>query len=86
MAVRKITDADGTGWDVYDVVLPPDLRPGQAQRNSADSGRFRVPTAWLCFESASEKRRLNPIPDGWEAASADTLIQLLSAATKVKPA
>ena len=28
---------------------------------------------WLCFESDEEKRRLAPVPKGWEAATADDL-------------
>jgi hypothetical protein len=35
---------------------------------------------WLCFESGSEKRRLAPIPSGWEVCGTRALEQLCSRA------
>ncbi|MDB4881406.1 MAG: hypothetical protein JWL95_172 [Gemmatimonadetes bacterium] len=33
---------------------------------------------WLVFESDREKRRLRPIPDGWELRSESELLALLA--------
>lgn len=30
---------------------------------------------WLCFETAGEKRRLAPVPEGWDRADDDTIEQ-----------
>jgi hypothetical protein len=30
---------------------------------------------WLCFETAGEKRRLAPVPEGWERADDETIEQ-----------
>ena len=30
---------------------------------------------WLCFETIGEKRRLAPVPDGWDRADDDTIEQ-----------
>lgn len=39
---------------------------------------------WLCFESeAGEKRRLVPVPDGWENASSDRLTAWCRVAIRV---
>jgi hypothetical protein len=40
---------------------------------------------WLCFESPSEKRRLAPIPAGWEHGGAREMEQLWHQATVVAP-
>jgi len=38
---------------------------------------------WLCFESDSQKRRLSPIPAGWDEAPAEELRGLLDRARPV---
>ncbi|GAC1416123.1 MAG: hypothetical protein NVSMB53_14990 [Gemmatimonadaceae bacterium] len=38
---------------------------------------------WLCFESDGEKRRLAPIPEGWDEAGPDRLATWLQAAKRV---
>jgi hypothetical protein len=30
---------------------------------------------WLCFETAGEKRRLAPVPEGWDTADDETIEQ-----------
>ena len=30
---------------------------------------------WLCFETSGEKRRLAPVPDGWDRADDETIEQ-----------
>ena len=88
MAQRSFIDADGVEWDVYDVIAQGDardiLRPTRPLL-APDSQVFRRFTAWLCFESRTQKRRLGTIPQGWEDASPDELCRLLSLAEPVKP-
>jgi len=38
---------------------------------------------WLCFESPTEKRRLAPIPSGWESLPPDSLTFLCGRAVPV---
>jgi hypothetical protein len=84
MPVRTINDEGRVQWHVYDVTLPSRMgRPNQPQINN-DTGGFRVPESWLCFESANEKRRLSPIPEGWEGTSNEEMLRLLSLAIKVQ--
>jgi hypothetical protein len=47
--------------------------------------RVSAPMAagWLCFESASEKRRLVPVPPGWQRMSDRGLEELCARATSV---
>jgi len=40
-------------------------------------------SGWLCFESGSEKRRLSPIPPGWEQAPDEELESLFHNARTV---
>lgn len=55
MAYREFTDPEGRNWRVWDTY--------PTSPNS-------VPTAyrsgWLAFEREGEKRRVAPIPPGWE--------------------
>ncbi len=52
---------------------------GVTERRRVDAGPRTVVSpgyenGWLCFESGSgEKRRLVPVPDGWETAAAEKL-------------
>ena len=60
-------------------------RTDSAERRSGDERRrskiSRSPIAsefasgWLCFECPSEKRRLAPVPEGWERVDDDTIEQ-----------
>ena len=64
-------------------------RSGVADRRVSDAGPRSVLSAnfangWLCFESkAGEKRRLTPVPDGWETASAQKLWEWCQSAREV---
>jgi hypothetical protein len=78
MSLRQFTSTDGTTWEVYDVVAQEDSEDASPSRSfSPPSGSFRRYSAWLCFESHEEKRRLTPIPDDWQKASEEELLQLL---------
>lgn len=75
--MRDFRDADGVEWGVFftarsvarDQHLPEEYREG-----------------WLAFESAAgEKRRLAPVPEGWESLSWDELSALCESATPQAP-
>jgi hypothetical protein len=70
---RLFDDASGVRWDVWAVY--PEVRPSSA---IALLGTFQ--SGWLVFESASEKRRLSPIPDAWQSLPARELEELCSRA------
>ena len=80
MALREFSDHAGRAWTVWE------MRPEQMHartRGSAALGAFAE--GWLCFESdAGEKRRLSPIPDGWEALSNTALAELCASASPAR--
>lgn len=63
--LRGFTDSTGVEWRVWEV-FP--TKAGQAFIDSSHTSLKETPFAngWLCFESPAEKRRLAPIPVGWE--------------------
>jgi hypothetical protein len=61
--------------------LTPDRRKAPFRRSVAVSSEFSH--GWLCFESEGEKRRLAPVPAGWEEAGPDRMSSWLQAAKRV---
>ena len=59
----------------------PDRRKSPFHRQVMVSTEFS--DGWLCFESEGEKRRLAPVPPGWEDAGPDRLASWLQAAKRV---
>lgn len=76
MSHRVFTDPSGTDWQVWDV------HPSTA----ADSIQLRPEYAsgWLAFESPQGRRRLVPIPNGWEGWPSEELCAACSRATPHK--
>ena len=72
MAQREIIDALGRAWLVWDV------NPSVAVKEELRNG-------WLTFETTRDKRRLTPMPEGWETCSDAELLEMLDKATAVKP-
>ena len=83
MTQRRFRDANGVVWDVYDVIMPPAFPRAGAPPMAPISTQFQRSEAWLCFESATEKRRLSPIPEKWDTAPEHRLQELLAQATTV---
>ena len=83
--LRGFIDAGGTEWRVWQV--QPHILTGHqdAAETFARVSLNGTPFAngWLCFESPAEKRRLAPIPDGWEFLDAGVLEQLCGSAVQV---
>jgi hypothetical protein len=98
MAHREFRDGSGRQWAVWSVQPEYAERradptaPTTAQPDVERRGRkeFRVPLAgsfshgWLCFETAGEKRRLAPFPEGWSELTDEGLEELCGAAAKVE--
>jgi hypothetical protein len=89
MALREITDRFGRAWRVWEV------RPGEVSHDfgyaRAWTGRERRVTVreryrlgWLTFECGRERRRVVPIPQGWEALADESLHQLCVQAEPVE--
>jgi hypothetical protein len=98
MAHRLFTDSRGVTWDVWEVE-PSRVerrsgtdrrrspRPDPDRRTRNDEPRVRISTeltqGWLTFQSASEKRRLAPVAEGWDLLDDAELEKLLHRATLV---
>lgn len=99
MPHRQFTDSKRTRWEVWEVepshaerrtpVSDPRRSPRRSgeRRQLEDRSRVRVKSdlahGWLAFESKHDKRRLTPIPTGWEALDASALEQLCEQANSV---
>lgn len=57
MPIREFTDAAGVRWRVWSTIPLSTGVVGTLRRG------------WLTFEAGPRRRRLAPIPDGWEDAS-----------------
>ena len=77
MALRSFIDSRGRGWRVWNVV------PHYGWGKDDDTFTPGLEGGWLCFEHGEEKRRLSPIPDGWEEAGAEAMEGYLHAAAPV---
>lgn len=92
MALREFRDDRGQSWQVCNVqptyverrsgverrrTLRPDAidRRVRRQHRMIVAPRFR--TGWLIFESRHERRRLGPIPPGWEGCADEELCAML---------
>jgi hypothetical protein len=78
--MRQIRDAAGVEWMVYEV------NPNSGEWRSIETLPERFRSGWLCFESPNEKRRLTPLPAGWQDLTIDELRALLGTAALVRRA
>lgn len=64
--------------------VPSGGRGGQSvTRAASEYVEATLAAGWLCFESTTEKRRLAPIPSGWESLPTDSLTFLCGRAVPV---
>lgn len=83
--LRGFTDSTGVEWRVWEVYPTRAGSPSTAESFSSAKLKGTVfAEGWLCFESKTEKRRLAPIPDGWDKNEYTLLEQLLGQATPVE--
>lgn len=82
--LRGFKDTTGVEWRVWEVV-PSRAAIGTSAVAQSRTSLSATPYAngWLCFESPVEKRRLAPIPAGWELGDPVDIAQLLEQATPV---
>ncbi len=64
--MREFTDPDGTPWKAWSVT--PGLHTQPTGRRGTHLPE-EMQEGWLCFESATEKRRFSPTPPEWETRS-----------------
>jgi hypothetical protein len=89
MAYREYTDSERVFWRVWEVIPQSVERRRLRDRRLAERGDDRRhhhetrlalsngdANGWLVFESATEKRRLRPIPAGWFDTPDDALASL----------
>src|SRR6202008_94424 len=73
MAVRDFLDESGTKWRVW-----PVLRSSIHPKTAAEDYLGDYGDGWLCFESASERRRLARFPEDWDKMPDGDSCKLLS--------
>lgn len=80
MALRTITTPDGREWTVWNTEPSPDK----------GGDRMYLPEAlakgWLTFQCAEERRRIIPVPEGWDELPDSELIALWRSADRVADA
>jgi hypothetical protein len=71
MPIREFTDANGVLWKVWNTIPIATGVAGSMQHG------------WLTFASSVERRRLAPIPAGWEDAAPDRLCRYCDEAERM---
>ncbi|HEX7241102.1 MAG TPA: hypothetical protein VF263_12590 [Longimicrobiaceae bacterium] len=74
MAYRDFLDHAGVTWKVWDTYP-----------HSASNVRQSYARGWLSFQSEDERRRLQPVPEGWEGATDDEMQEWLEASQAIRP-
>jgi hypothetical protein len=72
MAVLEFTDVAGGRWLVWATIPSPGSVLGP------------LGSGWLTFDGPTSRRRLSPIPEGWETASQRQLEQLWERAVTIR--
>ncbi len=76
--LREFKDRKGTEWLVWDVYPTTD---GDRMADPASVFPHKeFADGWLCFESKWEKRRVTPVPVGWDKWSEERLDDLCAGA------
>jgi hypothetical protein len=77
----SMTGSGGSYEGVSERRLTPERRRNPFRRNLEVASEYS--NGWLCFEGGGEKRRLAPVPDGWDQAGPDRLATWLQSAKRV---
>ena len=79
---RRVAKPQPAGMDgIPDRRRTPERRKSPFRRTIEVASEYS--SGWLCFEGEGEKRRLAPVPNGWEDAGPDRLATWLQAAKRV---
>jgi hypothetical protein len=93
VAHREVVDADGVWWELWEVQptmaekreTEHPVPPATGERRQIRSVRSRLPgemaDGWLAMKSATERRRIAPIPPGWPSMSTEELRALINRGT-----
>lgn len=92
MATREFVDDDGTLWMMWEVhpaledrrqardPVPPDaMEERRKLRNFRSPIPGQMRAGWLAIQSATERRRITPVPEGWLERTDDELRAMLAA-------
>ena len=83
MAERTFSAPDGVLWQAWNVNPAEQVDwPAHARKHLP----LHLAGGWLCFQSAAEKRRLQPVPRGWDSVTDDELWRYCCAAQAVRRA
>lgn len=84
---REFTDSAGVRWKAYRVE-PQRVSPAlERLRDSLPAQASERRRPWLLFESESGRRRLSPVPAGWDGSCTDAdLEQWCEIAERIPPA
>lgn len=99
MPLREFTDSAGKAWRAWDT-YPVNAgethgKPSALERFMANQPvhegmqpagvRPRFQSGWLTFACGDERRRLAPVPAGWEGADEETLKRYLLTSEQIDP-
>lgn len=94
---RKIVDASGVTWELWEVhpslveqrdtdTGPPEMA---GERRRVRAARIKVSPemrgGWLAIRSENERRRIAPIPEGWEQLTDEQLVSMVESAESAGP-
>lgn len=84
MSLREISDDSGCVWRVWSVIPAGAASPDGERRVRV---RPAFQKGWLTFEcfDRNERRRVTPIPDGWEQMDERELMRLCGTAEPSTP-
>lgn len=97
MTLRTVVDADGITWELWEVQpslvekrdADSGVPQGESERRQVRSVRMRVSPSmregWLAIRSATERRRIAPIPPGWQELPEAALLELVAHAESPGP-
>jgi hypothetical protein len=78
MAHRRIVDNEEQVWDVWEVRTP--IATTRRILVQAD-----LQAGWLAFQCGEQRRRLAPLPTGWDEMSDHALLGLMDQANPIQP-
>jgi len=78
MAHRRIVDKQEQVWDVWAVTTPVVSTRRILVQADLQSG-------WLAFQCGEQRRRLAPLPVGWDEMSDQALLGLMDQASPIQP-
>jgi hypothetical protein len=78
MAHRRIVDKQDQVWDVWEVTTSASASRRILVQPDLQGG-------WLAFQCGEQRRRLAPLPIGWDELSDHALVALMDTAPPIEP-